>query len=186
MGVIYPNGYIREREVTLKHLLLGTYSLLDASFRFSLSNSDLSHDNSQNDNDDSNQDSAFFKSVLKSSRLLFMGVPVTVGSFFAMVILAGPSIGGQTGADELLKTSSLYFITAFITWAALQKRASSEAHLQNERTQNAEGQDTDRHTGDHRGELGTLVKNYYYYYHYYDDDRCVSYEHSHIMRETRV
>ena len=78
-----------------------------------------------------------------------------MGSFFVFVILAGPSIGGQTGADELLKTSSLYFITAFITGATLRKRASNDAPLQNERPQNVELPDTDNHTGDHRGELGT-------------------------------
>ena len=108
---------------------------------------------------------------------------IAVGSFFVVVILAGPSIGGQTAADELLTTSSLYFITAFITWATLKKRASIDAPLQNERPQNAEGQDTEHHTGDHPGgELGTrLVQN-----NYYHDDRRVSYEHSYITRETRV
>ena len=112
---------------------------------------------------------------------------IDVGSFFVVVILSGPSTGWQTAADELLTTSSLYFITAFITWATFQKRASIDAPLQNERTQNAEGQDTDRHTGDHCGELDTLVQNYYYHYHYYDDDdRRVSYEHSCITHETRV
>ena len=80
---------------------------------------------------------------------------IAVGSFFVFVILAGPSIGGQTGADELLKTSSLYFITAFITWATLRRRASNDAPLRNERPQNVELQDTDHHTGGHRGELGT-------------------------------
>ena len=110
---------------------------------------------------------------------------IAVGSFFVFVILAGPSIGGQTGADELLKTSALYFITAYITWATLRKRASNDAPLRNERPQNAERQDTDHHTGDHPGgELGTLVK-YYYYYHYHDDG-CISYKYSHITRETRV
>ena len=82
---------------------------------------------------------------------------IAVGSFFVFVILAGPSIAGQiSAADELLKTSSLYFITAFITWATLKKRASIDTPQQNERPQNSEGQDTDHHTGDHPGgELGT-------------------------------
>ena len=81
---------------------------------------------------------------------------IAVGSFFVFVILAGPSIGGQTGADELLKTSSLYFITAYITWATLRKRASNDAPLRKERPQDAERQDTDHHTGDQPGgELGT-------------------------------
>ena len=93
---------------------------------------------------------------------------IAVVSFFLTAILAGPSIGGQTAGEELLKTSSLYFITACITWATLRKPASIEhiaSPLQNERSQNAEGQDTDRQTGDHRAELGTLVKYFYYYYH---------------------
>ena len=85
---------------------------------------------------------------------------IAVGSFFVFVILAGPSIGGQTGADELLKTSSLYFITAFITWATLRRRASNDAPLRNERPQNVELQNTDHHTGDHPGgELSTQSQN---------------------------
>ena len=180
LAVIYPNGYnIRERQNKLHDLLLGTYTLSGAN-----------DDNSQNNNDLQNRAIALLKSLTfsRSSRAIFFCILgcTAVVSFFIMVILAGPSIAGQTAADELLKTSSLYFITVFITWATFQKRASFDTPLQNERTQKAEGQDTDRHTGDHRGELDTLVQNYYYYYHYYDDDRRVSYEHSYILRETRV
>jgi len=205
LEVIYPDGYnIRERENTLQDLLWGTYS-----FRYSHSNSDSSDDNSQNKNDHPNRVIALLRSVTSSqsftpmfgfkhpfrslavsqsltAKLVCMRGCIAVGSFFVVVMLAGPSIGGQTAADELLTTSSLYFITAFITWATFQKRASIDAPLQNERTQNAERQDTDRHTGDDRGELGTLVQDYSYYYHYDDDDRRVSYEHSYITRETRV
>ena len=199
LEVIYPNGYnIREREDTLQDLLWGTYS-----FRYTRSNSD---DNSQNINDHPNRVIALLKSLTSSqsftsmfrcmrrfrsltvsqsltAKFFCMRGCIAVGSFFVVVILAGPSIGGQTAADELLTTSSLYFITAFITWATLKKRASIDAPLQNERPQNAEGQDTEHHTGDHPGgELGTrLVQN-----NYYHDDRRVSYEHSYITRETRV
>ena len=199
LEVIYPNGYnIREREDTLQDLLWGTYS-----FRYTRSNSDSSDDNSQNINDPPNRVIALLKSLTSQSfmfgfmrrfrsltvsqsltaKIFCMRGCIAVGSFFVVVILAGPSIGGQTAADELLTTSSLYFITAFITWATLKKRASIDAPLQNERPQNAEGQDTEHHTGDHPGgELGTrLVQN-----NYYHDDRRVSYEHSYITRETRV
>lgn len=202
LEVIYPNGYnIREREDTLQDLLWGTYS-----FRYTRSNSDSSDDNSQNINDHPNRVIALLKSLTSSqsftcmfgcmrwfrsltvsqslmAKFFCMRGCIAVGSFFVVVILAGPSIGGQTAADELLTTSSLYFITAFITWTTLKKRASIDAPLQNERPQNAEGQDTEHHTGDHPGgELGTrLVQN-----NYYHDDRRVSYEHSYITRETRV
>ena len=89
-------------------------------------------------------------------RFVCLRLCIAVGSFFVFVILAGPSIGRQTGADELLKTASLYFITAYITWATLRKRASNDARLGNERLQHAERQDTDHHTGVHPGgELGT-------------------------------
>ena len=202
LEVIYPNGYnIREREDTLQDLLWGTYS-----FRYTRSNSDSSDDNSQNINDHPNRVIALLKSLTSSqsftcmfgcmrwfrsltvsqsltAKFFCMRECIAVGSFFVVVILAGPSIGGQTAADELLTTSSLYFITAFITWTTLKKRASIDAPLQNERPQNAEGQDTEHHTGDHPGgELGTrLVQN-----NYYHDDRRVSYEHSYITRETRV
>ena len=202
LEVIYPNGYnIREREDTLQDLLWGTYS-----FRYTRSNSDSSDDNSQNINDHPNRVIALLKSLTSSqsftsmfgcmrrfrsltvsqsltAKFFCMRGCIAVGSFFVVVILAGPSIGGQTAADELLTTSSLYFITAFITWATLKKRASIHAPLQNERPQNAEGQDTEHHTGDHPGgELGTrLVQN-----NYYHDDRRVSYEHSYITRESRV
>ena len=207
LEVIYPNGYnIREREDTLQDLLWGTYS-----FRYTRSNSDSSDDNSQNINDHPNRVIALLKSLTSSqsftcmfgcmrrfrsltlsqsltAKFFCMRGCIAVGSFFVVVILAGPSIGGQTAADELLTTSSLYFITAFITWATLKKRASIDAPLQNERPQNAEGQDTEHHTGDHPGgELGTrLVQNNYYYHNYYHDDRRVSYEHPYITRETRV
>ena len=181
--VFYPNGYnMRESgENTLQDFLWGTYTLSG---------------NPQNDNDDQNRVIALFKSLALSER--FRGIRAkfvcmlgctAVGSIFVVVILAGPSIAGQTSAaDELLKTSSLYFITAFITWATLKKHASIDAPLQKERAQNAEGQDTDHHTGDHPGgEFGTLVQNNYYYYHYYHGDRRVSYEHSNTFtRETRV
>ena len=183
LEVFYPNGYnMRESgENTLQDFLWGTYTLSG---------------NPQNDNDDQNRVIALFKSLALSDR--FRGIRAkfvcmlgctAVGSIFVVVILAGPSIAGQTSAaDELLKTSSLYFITAFITWATLKKHASIDAPLQKERAQNAEGQDTDHHTGDHPGgEFGTLVQNNYYYYHYYHGDRRVSYEHSYTFtRETRV
>ena len=91
-----------------------------------------------------------------SVKFVCLRLCIAVGSFFVFVILAGPSIGGQTGADELLKTSSLYFITAFITWATLRNCASNDARLGNERPQYVELQDTDNHTGDHPGgELST-------------------------------
>ena len=182
LEVFYPNGYnMREPgENTLQDFLWGTYTLFY---------------NRQNDNDDQNRVIALFKFLALSER--FRGIRakfvcmlgcIAVGSIFVVVMLAGPSIGGQTAADELLKTSSLYFITAFITWATLKKHASIDAPLQKERAQNAEGQDTDHHTGDHPGgEFGTLVQNNYYYYHYYHGDRRVSYEHSYTFtRETRV
>ena len=194
LEVIYPNGYnMRERENTRLDFLRGTYILPE-------------DDNSQNNYDLQNRAIAILKSLTFSVRSNLNGVIdhftllerirgikvifvcilgcIAVVSFFLIVILAGPSIAVQTSAaDELLKTSSLYFITAFITWATLKKRASIDAPLQNERPQNAEGQDTEHHTGDHPGgELGTrLVQN-----NYYHDDRRVSYEHSYITRETRV
>ena len=163
LEVIYPNGYkIRERENKLQDLLLGTYTLSEASYRNPLLSSASNDDNSQNNYDLQDRAVAFLKSLSfsQSSRTIcFCTLGCTaVVSFFIMVILAGPSIAGQTSAaDELLKTSSLYFITAFITWATLKKHASIDTPLQNERPQNAEGQDTDHHTWDHRGELGSLV-----------------------------
>ena len=168
---------MRHERITLKTLLMGTYPLPGLSFDNFFSNFEPS---------DTNRVIIALLRFLNSSQRI--GVTfvclrpcIVVGSFFVFVILAGPSIGGQTAADELLKTSSLYFITAFITWATLHKRSSIDAPLQIERPQNVEGQDTDNHTGDHRGELGTaLVKCYYH------DDRRVSNEHLHIMRETRV
>ena len=182
LDVFYPNGYnMRELgENTLQNFLWGIYTLSD---------------NRPNDNDDQNRVTVLFESLFLSERFRGTRAKVfcmfgctAVGSIFVVVILAGSSIGGQTSAaDELLKTSSLYLITAFITWATLKKHASIDATLQNERTQNAEVQDTDHHTGDHPGgEFGTLVQNYYYY-HYYHGDRRVSYEHSYTFtRETRV
>ena len=161
LEVIYPNGYnIRERENTLQDFLWGTYTLSWDSYRYQpLSSSASNDDNSQNNNDLQNGATALFKSLTfsLSSRAIYFCTHgcVAVVSFLIMVILAGPSIVGQTAADELLKISSLYFITAFITWATLKKHASIDAPLQNERPQNAEGQDTDHHTGDHQGELGT-------------------------------
>ena len=193
LEVIYPNGYnIRERENTLQDFFLGTYTLSETSYRNPLSSSASNDHNSQNNNDPQNRVIALFKSLTSSQRFSAIHVCIrgctAVGCFFIMVILAGPSIAGQTAADELLKTASLYFITAFITWATLKKHSSIDTPLQNERPQNAEEQDTDHHTGDHPGgELGTrLVQNNYYYYNYYHDDRRVSYEHSYITRETRV
>ena len=165
LEVIYPNGYnMRERENTLQDFLWGTYTLPEDSYRNPLSSSASNDDNSQNNNDDPNRVIALFKYFALLER--FRGIRakfvcmlgcIAVVSFFLMVILAGPSIAGQTSAaDELLKTSSLYFITAFITWATLKKHASIDTPQQNERTQNAEGQDTDHHTEDHHGgELGT-------------------------------
>ena len=170
LEVIYPNGYnMRERENTRLDFLRGTYILPE-------------DDNSQNNYDLQNRAIAILKSLtfsirsnpnrvialFKSFALLerirgirvifvcFLGC-IAVVSFFLIVILAGPSIAVQTSAaDELLKTSSLYFITAFTTWATLKKHASIDTPQQNERTQNSEGQDTDHHTGDYPGgEFGT-------------------------------
>lgn len=195
LAVIHPDGYkIRRRENKLQDLLLGTYTLSEASYRENpLSSSASSDDNRQNNNDPQNRVIALFKSLTSSQRFRAIQVCIlgciAVVSFFLMVILAGPSIAVQTSAaDELLKTSSLYFITAFITWATLKKHASIDTPLQKERPQNAEGQDTDHHTGDHPGgEFGTPVQNNYYHYHYYHGDRRVSYEHSYTFtRETRV
>ena len=160
LEVIYPNGYnIRERENKLHDLLMGTYTLSEASYRNPLSSSASNDDSSQNNNDLRDRAIALLKSLTfsQSSWAIYFCIHgcIAVVSFFIMVILAGPSIAGQTAADELLKTSSLYFIVAFITWATLKKHASIDTPLQNERPQNAEEQDTDRHTGDHRGELGT-------------------------------
>ena len=193
LEVIYPNGYnMRERENKLQDFLWGTYTLSEDSHRNQpLSSSASNDDNSQNNNDDPNRVIALFESLTfsLSSRAIYFCILgcIAVVSFFIMVILAGPSIAGQTAADELLKTSSLYFFTAFITWATLKKHSSIDTPLQNERTQNAERQDTDHLTGDDRGELGSLVQNNYYYYHYYHGDRRVSYEHSYTFtRETRV
>ena len=165
LEVIYPNGYnMRERENTLQDFLWGTYTLPEDSYRNPLSSSASNDDNSQNNNDEPNRVIALFKSFVLLERdrgimaifVCMLGC-IAVVSFFLIVILAGPSIAGQTSAaDELLKTSSLYFITAFITWATLKKHASIDTPQQNERTQNAEGQDTDHHTEDHHGgELGT-------------------------------
>ena len=180
LEVIYPNGYnIRERENTRLDFFWGTYTLSETSYRNPLSSSASNDHNSQNNNDPQNRVIALFKSLTSSQRFSAIHVCIlgciAVGSFFIMVILAGPSIAGQTAADELLKTASLYFITAFITWATLKKHSSIDTRLQNERPQNAEEQDTDHHTGDHPGgELGTrLVQN-----NYYHDDRRVSCEHS--------
>ena len=164
LAVIYPNGYnIRERQNKLHDLLMGTYTLSEASYRNPLSSSASNDDSSQNNNDLQDRVIALLKSLIFSQScgaiyFCILGC-IAVGSFFIMVFLAGPSIAGQTSAaDELLKTSSLYFITAFITWATLKKHASIDAPLQNERPQNAEGQDTEHHTGDHPGgELDSLV-----------------------------
>ena len=158
LDVTYPNGYdITTREITLKNVLLGTYSLPKASLRYFPSSSGPS----QNNNTDTpKRVTAFLKSFTFSDNRKTMVVCVigffAVGSLYVVVILAGPSIGGQTASEELLKTSSLYFITAFIAWATLGTRARASP-LQNERPQNAEGQDTKRHTGDDRVELGTPV-----------------------------
>ena len=164
LEVIYPDGYnIRERENKLHDLLMGTYTLSEASYRNPLSSSASNDDSSQNNNDLRDRAIALLKSLTfsQSSRAIYFCILgcIAVGSFFIMVILAGPSIAGQTSAaDELLKTSSLYFIVAFITWATLKKHASIDTPLQNERPQNAEGQDTEHHTGDHPGgELDSLV-----------------------------
>ena len=167
LEVIYPNGYnMRERENTRLDFLRGTYILPE-------------DDNSQNNYDLQNRAIAILKSLTFSVRSNLNGVIdhftllerirgikvifvcilgcIAVVSFFLIVILAGPSIAVQTSAAvELLKTSSLYFITAFITWATLKKRASIDTPLQNVRPQNAEEQATDHHTGDYPGgELGT-------------------------------
>ena len=165
LEVIYPNGYnMRERENTLQDFLWGTYTLPEDSYPNPLSSSASNDDNSQNNNDDPNRVIAIFKYFallerFRGIRAIFVCILgcIAVVCFFLIVILAGPSIAGQTSAaDELLKTSSLYFITAFITWATLKKHTSIDTPQQNERTQNSEGQDTDHHTGDYPGgELGT-------------------------------
>ena len=138
LEVIYPNGYnMRERENTRLDFLRGTYILPE-------------DDNSQNNYDLQNRAIAILKSLtfsvrsnpnrvialfksfallerIRGIRVIFICILgcIAVVSFFLIVILAGPSIAVQTSAaDELLKTSSLYFITAFITWATLKKRAS--------------------------------------------------------------
>ena len=165
LEVIYPNGYnMRERENTLQDFLWGTYTLPEDSYPNPLSSSASNDDNSQNNNDGPNRVIAIFKyfvllerfRVIRAKFVCILGC-IAVVCFFLIVILAGPSIAGQTSAaDELLKTSSLYFITAFITWATLKKHTSIDTPQQNERTQNSEGQDTDHHTGDYPGgELGT-------------------------------
>ena len=152
LEVIYPDGYnIRERQNKLRDLLMGTYTLSEAPYRNPLSSSASNDDSSQNNNDLRDRAIALLKSLTfsQSSRAIYFCILgcIAVGSFFFMVILAGPSIAGQTSAaDELLKTSSLYFIVAFITWATLKKHASIDTPLQNERPQNAEEQDTDHHT----------------------------------------
>ena len=133
-------------------------------YRNPLSSSASNDDNSQNNNDDPSRVIALFKSFallerFRGIRAIFVCMVgcIAVVSFFLIVILAGSSIAEQTSAaDELLKTSSLYFITAFLSWTTLKKHAYIDTPLQNERTQNVEGQDTDQHTGDHPGgELGT-------------------------------
>ena len=152
LEVIYPDGYnIRERQNKLRDLLMGTYTLSEAPYRNPLSSSASNDDSSQNNNDLQDRAIALLKSLTfsQSSRVIYFCILecIAVGSFFIMVILAGPSIAGQTSAaDDLLKTSSLYFIVAFITWATLKKHASIDTPLQNERPQNAEEQDTDHHT----------------------------------------
>ena len=151
LEVIYPDGYnIRERQNKLRDLLMGTYTLSEDSYRNPLSSSASNDDSSQNNDDLQNRAIALLKFLTfsQSSWAIYFCILgcTAVGSFFIMVILAGPSIAGQTAADELLKTSSLYFIVAFITWATLKKHASIDTPLQNERTQNAEEQDTDHHT----------------------------------------
>ena len=139
--------------------LTKTYPLFHFLFYDAFWEFDAIGDSRQNDEDD-----RVFISLSKfftfwpcfGVKFVGLRLCIAVGSFFVSVILAGPSIGGQTGADELLKTSSLYFITAFITWATLRKRASNDAPLRNERPQNAERPDTDHHTGDQPGgDLGT-------------------------------
>ena len=138
----------------------GTYPLPDFLFYNFFSTFEPSGYSRQNYQDDRNRVLISLSKFLRFSqsfgvKFVCLRLCIAVGSFFVFVILAGPSIGGQTGADELLKTSSLYFITAFITWATFRKRTSNDAPLRNERPQNVELQDTDNHTGDHRGELGT-------------------------------
>ena len=152
LEVIYPDGYnIRERQNKLRDLLMGTYSLSEASYRNPLSSSASNDDSSQNNNDLRDRAIALLKSLTfsQSSWAIYFCILgcIAVGSLFIMVTLAGPSIAGQTSAaDELLKTPSLYFIVAFMTWATLKKHASIDTPLRNERPQNAEGQDTDHHS----------------------------------------
>ena len=134
LEVIYPDGYnIRERQNKLRDLLMGTYTLSEASYRNPLSSSASNDDSSQNNNDLRDRAIALLKSLTFSQSPLaiyfcILGC-IAVGSFFFTVILAGPSIAGQTSAaDELLKTSSLYFIVAFITWATLKKHLQLYIH----------------------------------------------------------
>ena len=138
--------------------LTKTYPLFHFLFYNAFWEFDAIGDSRQNDEDDRvfislSKFLGFWQSF--GVKFVCLRLCIAVGSFFVFVILAGPSIGGQTGSDELLKTSSLYFITTYITWATLRKRTSNDAPLRNERTQNAERQDTDHHTGVHPGgELG--------------------------------
>ena len=117
LEIIYPDGFNTKRGITLKGLFLGTYSLPgpDVSLHFFLSNYELRDGNSQNNKDDKNRVTmAIIKflilSQIRTAKFVCIRVCIAVGSFYIMVILAEPSIGGQTGADELLKTSSLYII----------------------------------------------------------------------------
>ena len=110
LDVTYPNGYdITTRKITLKNLLLGTYSLPNASLRYF----PLSSGPSQNNSTDApKRVTAFLKSLTFSESSNTLGVcligSLAVGSLYVVVILAGPSIGGQTAAEELLK--NLLFI----------------------------------------------------------------------------
>lgn len=45
---------------------------------------------------------------------------------FVVVVLAGKSYSGEEMAAEVLKTTSLYFISAFISWVTWKKHASDE------------------------------------------------------------
>lgn len=109
LAVIYPNGYkIREQKNKLQDLLLGTYTLSEASYRNPLLSSTSNDDNSQNNNDLQNRAISLLNSLTfsVSSRAIYFCILgcIAVVSFFVIVLLAGPSTAGQTSAaDKLLK-----------------------------------------------------------------------------------
>ena len=74
LEVIYPDGYnIRERQNKLRDLLMGTYTLSEASYRNPLSSSASNDDSSQNNNDLRDRAIALLKSLTfsQSSRAIY-------------------------------------------------------------------------------------------------------------------